>query len=290
MFPVDRHESVAESVNRLTVRGFSSAKNRVAAHWRALAGAVQKGQDMSDNAAAKPHFDELLDVPASNDVFVCTPDDPTAAMALVRQIAASIARRLPSHVDRDELIGLGALGWAEARMRFDPNRGVPFAGFAASRIRGAILDGLRRADSLSRGDRRRARAGEGSAAPRIVSDPAEVAAAVDRSTDELDTSDHLAREQMRDELRAAVVRLSERERHVLTRHFFDEIPMRAIGEELGVTESRISQIISAALVRLRSALGVVELKPRKRTRAGTPTVAAPAVAAPHARLRIAEAA
>lgn len=219
------------------------------------------------NAAAthKPDYDQLLDVEAANDVFRCSPDDPQAGMALVRQIAASVARRLPSHVDRDELVGLGTLGWAEARQRFDASRGVPFAGFAAARIRGAILDGLRRADTLSRGDRRRAQRDSAPALPRIVSDPAEVEAAMDRSCDEGDVSDVLAQQEMVDELRIAMTKLPERERLVLLRHFFDDVPMRVIGAELGVTESRVSQIATAAVEKLRGTFGIAVL-PRKKTR------------------------
>ena len=216
-------------------------------------------------AARKPDYDQLLDVEAANDVFRCSPDDPQAGMALVRQIAASVARRLPSHVDRDELVGLGTLGWAEARQRFDASRGVPFAGFAAARIRGAILDGLRRADTLSRGDRRRAQRDSAPALPRIVSDSAEVEAAMDRSCDDGDVSDVLAQQEMVDELRIAMTKLPERERLVLLRHFFDDVPMRVIGAELGVTESRVSQIATAAVEKLRGTFGIAVL-PRKKTR------------------------
>ena len=67
-------------------------------------------------------------------------------------------------------MSLGALGWVEARVRFDAARGVPFAGFAAMRIRGAILDGLRAADTLSRAERKRAKADSEPTAPRIVCD------------------------------------------------------------------------------------------------------------------------
>jgi RNA polymerase sigma factor for flagellar operon FliA len=216
-------------------------------------------------AARKPEYDQLLDVEAANDVFRCSPDDPLAGMALVRQIAASVARRLPSHVDRDELVGLGTLGWAEARQRFDASRGVPFAGFAAARIRGAILDGLRRADTLSRGDRRRAQRDSAPVLPRIVSDPAEVEAAMDRSSDDGDVSDVLAQQEMVDELRIAMTKLPERERLVLLRHFFDDVPMRVIGAELGVTESRVSQIATAAVEKLRGTFGIAVL-PRKKAR------------------------
>ena len=231
-----------------------------------LAKDVQSTPDMTNAAAArKPDYDELLDVEAANDVFRCSPDDPVAGMALVRQIAASVARRLPSHVDRDELVGLGTLGWAEARQRFDASRGVPFAGFAAARIRGAILDGLRRADTLSRGDRRRAQRDAAPALPRIVNDPAEVEAAMDRASDDGDVSDLLAQQEMVDELRTAMTKLPERERLVLLRHFFDDVPMRVIGAELGVTESRVSQIATAAVEKLRGTFGIAVL-PRKKQR------------------------
>ncbi|MCU1279227.1 MAG: polymerase, sigma 28 subunit, SigD/FliA/WhiG, partial [bacterium] len=132
----------------------------------------------SKQPATRIQFDDLLAAAPANDVHRSSPDDPVAGMGLVRQIAASVARRLPSHVDRDELVSLGALGWVEARTRFDATRGVPFAGFAATRIRGAILDGLRAVDTLSRADRKRAKADAEPTAPRIVSDERELDAAV----------------------------------------------------------------------------------------------------------------
>ena len=205
-------------------------------------------------------FDDLLDVAPANDVYRCSPDDPVAGMTLVRQIAASVARRLPSHVDRDELVSLGALGWVEARARFDAGRGVPFAGFAAMRIRGAILDGLRAADTLSRGERKRAKADSAPTAPRIVSDESELNAAV---ADEADASERLQRSELVEELRAALDRLPARDRYIVSRHFFDDVPMRAIGIELGVTESRISQIVTAAIGKLRDQFGIAIL-PRKK--------------------------
>jgi RNA polymerase sigma factor FliA len=215
----------------------------------------------------RPEYDDMLDVAAANDVYRCSPDDPVAGMTLVKQIAASVARRLPSHVERDELISLGALGWAEARQRFDASRGVPFAGFAAMRIRGAILDGLRQCDTLTRGERRRARDEATLTPARIISDEEEVQAAA--APQNGDTSDLLAQEEMVEELRAALATLPERERHIITRHFFEEVPMRAIGAELGVTESRISQIVTATMSRLRRSFGIAVLprRPQKTSRA-----------------------
>ena len=220
-------------------------------------------------------FDDLLDIAPANDVYRCSPDDPDAGMVLVKQIAASVARRLPSHIERDELVSLGALGWAEARVRFDPSRGVPFAGFAAMRIRGAILDGLRAGDTLTRGERRRARQESTPSAPRIVSDNDELEAAA--APQDGDVSDVLAQEEMVEELRAALATLPERERYILSRHFFDDVPMRAVGAELGVTESRISQIVTAAVGRLRARFGIAVL-PQKSRRAKAPASRARTVA------------
>lgn len=155
------------------------------------------------------------------------------------------------------------------RARFDSSRGVPFAGFAAMRISGAILDGLRASDTLSRNDRKRAKADIAPTAQRIVSDETEVEAAVGK---EADAAELLQRSELIEELRAALAQLPTREQYVVSRHFFDEVPMRAIGIELGVTESRISQIVTAAIGKLRRQFGIAIL-PRKKK--GTPCSAAP---------------
>jgi RNA polymerase sigma factor for flagellar operon FliA len=75
---------------------------------------------------------------------------------LVRSVAAAVAARLPDHVSCDDLIGWGNIGLVDAARRFDPTR-ANFRTFAKHRIRGAILDGLRSEDSVSRAERRRFR-------------------------------------------------------------------------------------------------------------------------------------
>jgi len=65
---------------------------------------------------------------------------------LVRMIAVRIARRLPSHVETDELTSVGMLGLIDAVDRFDAGRGTPFKAYAEIRIRGAIIDSLRQTD------------------------------------------------------------------------------------------------------------------------------------------------
>lgn len=81
----------------------------------------------------------------------------TDHLHVVQRIVNELAARLPRHVDRDELWNAGALGLVEAASRYDPQTGVPFAGFAALRVRGAILDATRVGDGASRGTRRAAR-------------------------------------------------------------------------------------------------------------------------------------
>ncbi len=77
---------------------------------------------------------------------------------LVRSVATKIKRRLPSHVDVEDLIQTGMIGLLEASTRFDSSRKVEFSSYATTRITGAILDELRRVDTCSRQDRKAGRA------------------------------------------------------------------------------------------------------------------------------------
>ncbi len=76
---------------------------------------------------------------------------------LVGHIVAEVSVRYPRHVDRSELWNAGALGLVEASRRYDPESGIPFARYAAIRIRGAIIDSTRTRDWASRSVRRRLR-------------------------------------------------------------------------------------------------------------------------------------
>ena len=90
-----------------------------------------------------------------------TPQDLSAMieenLPLVKHIVFQVAVHFPRHVDRDELARAGALGLVEAAKRYDEARGVPFNRFAAQRIRGAIIDGVRAADWAPRSVRALAR-------------------------------------------------------------------------------------------------------------------------------------
>jgi RNA polymerase sigma factor FliA len=80
--------------------------------------------------------------------------------SLVQAIARKIKRRLPAHVDVDDLVQTGIIGLLEASSRYDASRAVDFSTYANSRITGAILDELRKSDTCSRQDRRKAREAE----------------------------------------------------------------------------------------------------------------------------------
>ena len=82
----------------------------------------------------------------------------TGNLALVGHLAREVAARLPRHLDTDDLAGAGALALVQAARTYDPDHGVPFARFAATRVRGAMLDHMRSRDWATRSLRSRARA------------------------------------------------------------------------------------------------------------------------------------
>lgn len=222
-------------------------------------------------------------------------------LGLVHHVARQVARGLSTEADFDELVSAGTLGLIAAHEAFEPERGLAFSTFAAPRIRGAILDELRRQDHVPRSVRRKARelakAREdlGRALGREPSDrelaehlgvdvqvlwrwEADVEAAatvsLDRRADDEDgdglspldlipretaatVEDELTHEREVELLREAILALREQERVVLTLYYFEELKMHEIATVLGLTESRVSQIRSKALSRLREQLGTL---------------------------------
>lgn len=79
-------------------------------------------------------------------------------VGLVHHVARQLARRLHDKVDLDELVSAGAVGLMQAAASYEPARGLTFSTYAVPRIRGSMLDELRRHDPMSRGARRKARA------------------------------------------------------------------------------------------------------------------------------------
>lgn len=216
-------------------------------------------------------------------------------LALVGHIVRETMTRLPAHIGRDDLTSAGMAALVLSAQGYDESRGVPFARFAAIRIRGALVDELRSMDWASRSVRGRAR--EVDAARNQLSvtlgrspRPHEVAETLGVSVSELGSIDadvHRAsvlslqgfapetgaamvpdsqrgpeqlvidREQL-GYLHDAIAELPERLRYVVRSYFFDQRQMADIAAELGVTESRISQLRAEALKLLRHGLAVSE--------------------------------
>ena len=213
-------------------------------------------------------------------------------LPLVHLEVRSISSRLPGHVHLDDLVSAGMAALVAAARSFDEEYGVPFGRFAARRIRGALLDELRAADWATRSLRSRVRTRDtvhDSLAARFGRTPtaAEMAhemgielrelerlesdlhhsvvlrldhISADSSTEGLlpsssETPESVIVERERQAyLRDAVETLPERLRTVVLGCFFDDRPMRELAEELGVTESRISQMRTEALALLRDGM------------------------------------
>ncbi len=170
-------------------------------------------------------------------------------LPLVRRVVGRLARRLPANVQRDDLLAAGVFGLVDSLRRNGGDGGAAFEWYARTRIRGAIFDELRAQDWLSR--RARAAGGVGSfvSFEDVASDDDLGLAASDDPAEAFESCAlHRA-------LTLAVAKLPERERMVVGRHYFEGARLKDIGAELGVSEPRISQILSRAIARLRGALG-----------------------------------
>lgn len=212
---------------------------------------------------------------------------------LVKRIAHHLLARMPSSVQVDDLIQAGLIGLLEAARSFDANKGASFETYAGIRIRGAMIDELRRGDwaprSVHRNQRRvadairqvEARLGRDASDDEIarelqmplaeyhqlladsmgtrlfsIEDLGEEGEdALDQIAGE-DASplDQIQHESLQRQLASEIASLPERERLVLALYYDEELNLKEIGLVLGVTESRVSQIHSQAAMRLRSRL------------------------------------
>jgi RNA polymerase sigma factor for flagellar operon FliA len=169
-----------------------------------------------------------------------------------------VARRLPANVQRDDLLAAGVYGLVDSLRRNGGDSGAAFAWYARVRIRGAIFDELRAQDWLSRRVRDRLTGGaEGEAGAACFVSFEDVA---NDDENELaggdDPSELVEASSQRRALVEAVQQLPERERTIVGRYYFDGVRLKDIAAELGLSEPRISQILSRALVRLRAMLVV----------------------------------
>ncbi len=212
---------------------------------------------------------------------------------LVKRIAYHLLNRLPDSVQVDDLIQAGMLGLLEAIKNYDASQGASFDTYAGIRIRGSMLDEVRRSDWTPRSVHKKSRMV--SDAIRIIENKTgreardidvaeylgialaeynhilqdssicrvfsveELAQTGDGYLDESlgqeeELADGLSRENFQQALAKAIMGLPERERLVISLYYDEEMNLREIGEVLNVSESRVSQISTQAVLRLRSRL------------------------------------
>jgi RNA polymerase sigma factor for flagellar operon FliA len=222
-------------------------------------------------------------------------DRVVASLAFVESLARRMASTMPHSIDLGDLVQDGVLGLMDAANRFDETRGIKFETFAERRVRGAMIDALRR-DAWPRGVRRVRRELEAARealrrelgaeptlsdlAKRVGADESQLERTIVRintieSTSplaNLETVDSASlpavlvpseppspdalfeQGEVRDRVRRAMASLPARERHIVHLYYFAEATMKQIGEEIGVNESRVSQLHARAMQRLRKLL------------------------------------
>ena len=230
-----------------------------------------------------------------------------ASLPFVEQLARRVAATMPHSIDIGDLVQDGVIGLIDAAHRFDEARGIKFETFAERRIRGAMIDALRK-DAWPRGVRRQRRELESAREQlrrELGSEPSLADLAARMGTDEkrlgrtivrinaIEATSPLAsaenhdestmpaalipsepeqpdtqyeRNQTKDRVQAAIASLPVREQKVIGLYYYAEATMKQIGAEIGVNESRVSQLHARAIRRLRDALSAT-MKPADAAKA-----------------------
>ena len=219
-----------------------------------------------------------------------------AGIPFVEALARRMAATMPHSIDVSDLVQDGVIGLIDAAHRFDDSRGIKFETFAERRIRGAMIDALRK-DAWPRGVRRVRReleAGREKLRKTLGHEPSLADLANEIGTDEkrlgktivriktiestspfssaenVDESQLPAvvvpaeperpdmqyeRDEVKSRVRNAIATLPPREQRVIALYYYNEVTMKDIGAELGVNESRVSQLHARAIKRMKEALG-----------------------------------
>jgi RNA polymerase sigma factor for flagellar operon FliA len=236
-------------------------------------------------AATLALYQQNLDQAAPEDLIL-------KHMPMVKRVAIHLKARIPPFMELDELIQVGMVGLIEAARAFDPGKGHEFEHFALSRVRGSILDEVRRQSFLPR---------SAVAFNRSESEAVHVLAAeLGRAPTQAELAQHMGKDmddfqkerghakrfetfsmevvseevmampadrghqpevqveeaEFMQAVVAAIDQLPDREKLVMSLYYVEELNLKEIGEVLGVTESRVSQILSTVVKKLRSQLQV----------------------------------
>ena len=211
---------------------------------------------------------------------------------MVRRVALHLKTRIPPIIDVDELIQVGMMGLLEATQSFDPTKGVDFDNFAHARVRGAMLDEVRRLSALPRSavafnrslseatqalanrlgrrpnerelaehmglpieefhkERGQARLFETYSIEDMTEEVMEIPDAISPRPDVA-----VEEAQFMDAVTGAIDALPERDRLIISLYYVEELNLKEIGAVLGVSESRVSQLLSSVVKKLRNELKV----------------------------------
>jgi RNA polymerase sigma factor for flagellar operon FliA len=197
----------------------------------------------------------------------CRLGDSASRCALIERyapLATSVARRMRvptgAIMGRDDVESAALIGLIDAVDRYDPERGIPFEGYAGLRIRGAVLDELRRLDDHTRAERQRARTVVADAEPEIGAYGGTLSLdmlleAGDRDwAAEDDTTDRYEDQDLRARVESALNCLPPRQREVLARYYGDSLTLRESALRMGISEARACQLHGRAIVNLRREL------------------------------------
>ena len=218
-------------------------------------------------------------------------------LPIVKIVAGRLAVRFHGHVEMDDLVSYGIFGLIDAIDKFDHDKGVKFETYASLRIRGSIIDNIRRLDWVPRAlrqDSKKLDAVYSELESSLGREPKdeEVAAKLGVSVDEVHEmikksqlvsfislddfteqshehkravsiadGDHnepeseLLKSEAGEMIASAIEKLTEKERIVVTLYYYEELTLKEISKILKVTESRVSQIHSKAIFKLKNRLG-----------------------------------
>lgn len=223
---------------------------------------------------------------------------------LVKYMAGRLAISMPSHISFDDLLSAGVIGLLDAIEHYEPSRNVPFEYFASQRIKGEMLDDLRRMDWVPRTIRRKARDFEKvlmKLQHELGRDPVdeELANAIGIRPEELnqlleeirsvnllslqdfvyqdggveremihyiknddvpDPSQYLEQKETYDELTNFIGQLEERHRLVIALYYYEGLTLKEIGQVLDISESRVSQIHTRAIMSIKAKIKIIQKK------------------------------